>query len=97
MSLVGMGFDSKRDFTPPTVLLSLLLCPDRGYIFFFSGIQHSPDDGFSAASCNFGVLAGEEELTSFYSVILNVRLVKSMVLPVVMYGYESWTTKKAEH
>ena len=26
-SLVGMGFDSKHDFTPPTVLLGLLLCP----------------------------------------------------------------------
>ena len=26
-----------------------------------------------------------------------VHLVKAMVLPVVMYGYESWTTKKAEH
>ena len=24
-----------------------------------------------------------------------VRLVKGMVFPVVMYGYESWTTKKA--
>ena len=26
-----------------------------------------------------------------------VRLVKAMVFPVVMYGYESWTRKKAEH
>ena len=26
-----------------------------------------------------------------------VHLVKAMVFPVVMYGYESWTTKKAEH
>ena len=26
-----------------------------------------------------------------------VRLVKAMVLPVVMYGCESWTVKKAEH
>ena len=26
-----------------------------------------------------------------------VRLVKAMVFPVVMYGYESWTIKKAEH
>ena len=26
-SLAGMGFDSKRDFTPPSVLLGLLLCP----------------------------------------------------------------------
>ena len=27
----------------------------------------------------------------------NVRLVKAMVFPVVMYGCESWTVKKAEH
>ena len=28
------------------------------------GIQHSPVDGCSAASCDFGVLAGEDECTS---------------------------------
>ena len=27
----------------------------------------------------------------------NVRLVKAMVFPVVMYGCESWTIKKAEY
>ena len=27
----------------------------------------------------------------------NVHLVKAMVFPVVMYGCESWTTKRAEH
>ena len=27
----------------------------------------------------------------------NVHLVKAMVFLVVMYGYESWTVKKAEH
>ena len=26
-----------------------------------------------------------------------VSLVKAIVFPVVMYGYESWTVKKAEH
>ena len=26
-----------------------------------------------------------------------VRLVKAMVFPVVMYGCESWTVKKADH
>ena len=26
-----------------------------------------------------------------------IHLVKAMVFPVVMYGYESWTVKKAEH
>ena len=28
---------------------------------------------------------------------IKVHLVKAMVFPVVMYGCESWTTKKAEH
>ena len=28
---------------------------------------------------------------------IKVCLVKAMVFPVVMYGYESWTIKKAEH
>jgi len=28
---------------------------------------------------------------------INVHLVKALVFPVVMYGCESWTIKKAEH
>ena len=28
--------------------------------------------------------------------LMKVRLVKAMVFPVVMYGCESWTVKKAE-
>ena len=28
---------------------------------------------------------------------IQVRLVKAMVFPVVMYGCKSWTVKKAEH
>ena len=30
------------------------------------------------------------------TLLAEVRLVKTMVFPVVMYGYESWTIKKAE-
>ena len=29
--------------------------------------------------------------------LTKAHLVKAMVVPVVMYGYESWTIKKAEH
>ena len=29
--------------------------------------------------------------------LTKVHLVETMVSPVVMYGYESWTIKKAEH
>ena len=29
--------------------------------------------------------------------LTKVRPVKAMISPVVMYGYESWTIKKAEH
>ena len=32
-----------------------------------------------------------------YDLPTNVRLVKAMVFPAVMYGCESWTVKKAEH
>ena len=39
VSLVGMGFDSKHDFTPPTVLLELLLCPWMWGIFFLVGFN----------------------------------------------------------
>ena len=38
-------------------------------------------------------------MTSIYGTITlprKVRLVKAMVFPVVMYGCESWTIKKAE-
>ena len=30
------------------------------------------------------------------TLLTKIHLVKAMVFPVVMYGYESWTTKKAE-
>ena len=32
-----------------------------------------------------------------FTLSTNVHLVKAMVFPVVMYGCESWTIKKAEH
>ena len=38
-------------------------------ISFLGGIQHSPVNGCSAVSCNFGVLAGEDKHTSFCSAI----------------------------
>ena len=31
------------------------------------------------------------------TLLTKVHLVKAMIFPVVMYGYESWTIKKAEH
>ena len=31
------------------------------------------------------------------TLLTNVHLVRAMVFPLVMYGYESWTIKKAEH
>ena len=73
-SLVGIGFDSKCDFIPPAILLGLLLCPWMWGIFF-GGIKHSPVGSWSAVSCNFGVLAGEDECTSFYSAILLQNLI----------------------
>ena len=50
------------------------------------------------------LLLGRKVMTNLDSIFKNrdvtlstkVRLVKAMVFPVVMYGYESWTAKKAE-
>ena len=36
-------------------------------------------------------------LKSYITLPTNIRIVKVMVFPVVMYGYETWTIKKAEH
>ena len=66
---MGLRFDSKCDFTSPTVFLGLHLCPWTWGIFFLGKIQHTPVDFCSAAGCDFGVLTGEDECTSSYSSI----------------------------
>ena len=51
------------------------------------------------------MLFGRKAMTNLESILKSrdiivptkVHLVKTMVFPVVMYGYESWTIKKAEH
>ena len=51
------------------------------------------------------LLLGRKDMTSLDSILKSrditlqtkVHLVKAMVFPVVIYGFESWTTKKAEH
>ena len=51
------------------------------------------------------LLLGRKVMTKLVSILKSrditllpkVRLVKALVFPVVMYGCESWTVKKAEH
>ena len=51
------------------------------------------------------LLLGKKVMTKLYSILKSsditlptkVHLVKAMLFPVVMYGCESWTIKKAEH
>ena len=51
------------------------------------------------------LLLGRKVVANLDSILKNrditlptkVHLVKAMVFPVVMYGYESWTIEKAEH
>ena len=42
---------------------------------------------------NLGSILNNRDIT----LPTKVRLVKAMVFPVIMYGCESWTIKKAEH
>ena len=48
---------------------------------------------------NLDSILKSRDITLLFALLLDatkVHLVKAMVFPVVMYGYESWTVKKAE-
>ena len=72
--------------------------------FLFLGSKITADDDCSheIKRC---LLLGRKVMTNLESILKSrditlptkVRLVKAMVFPVVMYGCESWTVKKAEH
>ena len=62
-------------------------------------------DGDCSLEIKRRLLLGRKVMTNLDSILKSrdttlstkVRLVKAMVFPVVMYGCESWTIKKAEH
>ena len=72
--------------------------------FIFLGSKITPDGDWSH-EIKRRLLFGRKVMTNLDSILKNrditlptkVRLVKAMIFPVVMYGCESWTTKKAEH
>ena len=71
--------------------------------FIFGGSKISAD-GDCSHEIKRHLLLGRKVLTNLDSILKSryltlptkVRLVKAMVFPVVMYGCESWTVKKAE-
>ena len=73
-----------------------------GFIFWGSKITA---DGDCSHEIKIHLLPGRNVMTKLDSILKSkditlptkVRLVKAMVFPVVMYGCESWTMKKAEH
>ena len=72
------------------------------FIFLGSKITADGDCNHEIKRC---LLLGRQVMTNLDSIFKSghitlptkVRLVKAMVFPVVMYGCESWTVKKAEH
>jgi len=73
----------------------------RDFILGGSKITVNGDCSHEIKRC---LLLGRKAMTNLDSILksrditlpTNVRLVKAMVFPVVMYGWESWTIKKAE-
>ena len=71
------------------------------FIFWGSKITVDGDCSHEMKRC---LLLGRKVMTNIDSILKNrdislstkVHLVKAMVFPVVMYGCESWTIKKAE-
>ena len=74
----------------------------RGFIFLGSKITA---DGDCSHEIKRHLLLGRKPMTNLDSILKSryvtllteVHLVKAMVFPVLMYGCESWTIKKAEH
>ena len=74
----------------------------KDFIFLGSKITA---DGNCSHEIKRRLLLGRKAMTNLESILKSrditlptkVRLVKAMVFPVVMYGCESWTTKKDEH
>ena len=74
----------------------------KGFIFLGSKIIA---DGDYSHEIKRRLLLGTKAMASLDSILKSrditlptkVHLVKPMVFPVVMYGCENWTTKKAEH
>ena len=72
--------------------------------FIFGGSKIS-EDGNSIHEIKRCLLLGRKVMTNPNKIFKSrditlptkVHLVKAMVFPVVMYGCESWTVKKAEH
>ena len=73
-------------------------------IFIFLGSKITVD-GDCSHEIKRHLLLGRKTITNLDSILKSrditlptkVRVVKAMVFPVVMYGCESWTIKKAEH
>ena len=73
--------------------------------FIFGGGSRVTADGDCSHEIKRCLLLGGKVMTNLDSILKSrditsstkVCLVKAMVFPVVMYGYESWTIKKAEH
>ena len=71
---------------------------------FILGVSKITADGDCSHEIKRRLLLGRKVMTNLYSMFKSrditlptkVRLVKAMVFPVVMYGCESWTVKKAE-
>ena len=72
--------------------------------FIFLGSKITVD-GDCSHEIKRHLLLGRKVMTNLDSILKNrditlptkVHLVKAMVFPVVMYGCESWTIRKAEH
>ena len=71
---------------------------------FILGRSKITADGDCSHEIKRHLLLGRKVMTNLDSILKSrditlltkVHLIKTMVFPVVMYGYESWTTKKAE-
>ena len=107
-SVYSWGTEIRKEYTEgalPMLWRKLKAYPTSSTFYFFthqtiflgSKIIADGDCSHEIKGC---LLLGRKAMPNLDSILkaeTKVHLVKAMVFPIVMYGCESWTIKKAEH
>ena len=102
---VGLKLNTQKTKIMPSGLITSWQIDGKTVADFIFGVSKITADGDCSHEIKRRLLLGRKVMTNLDSIFKSrdiilptrVHLVKAMVFPVVMYAYESWTIKKAEH
>ena len=102
---VGLKLNIQKTKIMPSCPISLWQIDGETVADFILGGSKITADGDCTHEIKRHLLLGKKVMTNLDSILKSrditsstkIHIVKAMVFPVVMYGCERWTIKKAEH